>query len=493
MRASVRRPGAQPVCGEARLSDPKEGMPRLIQAGMGVQISCARLANATARLGALGVVSGTGLRHIVIEQVRAGDEVAIKLAGTFPIRRYVEELLSYARGGPRHAEPPPMDHPDPERGAFPRRLAVIAAYVEVLRARAGHRGKVGVNVMWKCALTVLPTIYGAMLGGVDALLCGAGVPMELPDIVCSLETGRRIEYEALTGTGTHVLLEAPGDEGASLPAGYRRPALIPILSNFAFPKRIADIWRRDINGAGPDAFVLENHRAGGHNAPPRDKAAFGERDEIETYADRVIALGIPVYVAGAFLRGGTREDMEHWTARGAHGMQVGSRFALCLESGMREDLKARVIADNAGLETRVLTDNVLSPTGYPFKVVPLSGTLSDSEVYSARKRICNRGYLVSSKWEVLPDGTRRERYICPAMPEAQYVRLGGDPAESADRVCLCNALLATAGFAADGEPALVTLGESGVAADRLWTAREIVEDILGTDYVAARERELALP
>jgi NAD(P)H-dependent flavin oxidoreductase YrpB (nitropropane dioxygenase family) len=206
----------------------------------------------------------------------------------------------------------------------------------------------------------------------------------------------------------------------------------------------------------------------------------------------VIALGIPVYVAGAFLRGGTREDMAHWTARGAYGMQVGSRFALCRESGMREDLKARVIADNAVLETRVLTDSILSPTGYPFKIVPLAGTLSEPEVYAARKRICNRGYLVSSRWETLPDGTRRESYICPAMPEAQYVKLGGDPADITDRVCLCNALLATADYAPDGEPPLVTLGESGVAADRLLSAREIVEDILGKDYVAAKERELVL-
>lgn len=467
-------------------------MPRLIQAGMGVQISCARLANATSRLGALGIVSGVGLRHIVIEQVRAGDSIAIALARTFPIQRYVDELLAFAHGGQRHQDPPPMDHPDPKRGALPRRLGVIATYVEVMRARQGHRGKVGVNVMWKCALTVLPTIFGAMLAGADALLCGAGVPMELPDIVANLRAGQAIEYEALTGTGTHVMLEAPGDEGAALLSEHPVPHMIPILSNFAFPKRIYGIWQRDMGGARPFAFVLENHRAGGHNAPPRDKVAFGANDELESYFDKVVAMGVPVYVAGTFAQGGTREDLEYWIGRGAYGIQVGSRFALCNESGMREDLKARIIEGNVDLTTEVVTDHVLSPTGYPFKVVPLKGTLSDAEVYNARKRICNRAYLVSSTWEMLPDGTRRERYICPAMPPAQYQRLGGDPADLEGRICLCNALLATAGYQSDDEPPLVTLGESGAATGRHYSAREVVEDILGADYVAEREKELTI-
>src|SRR5512140_2764097 len=143
-----------------------DGMPRLIQAGMGVRISGARLANAAARLGALGVVSGAGLRHIVLEELRA-----------------------WAPGGPKNGRPVPVDDADPARAGLPQRLSVIATFVEVVRAKEGHRGKVGVNVMWKCALTVLPTILGAMLGGSDALLCGAGVPIELPEILLKLQAG----------------------------------------------------------------------------------------------------------------------------------------------------------------------------------------------------------------------------------------------------------------------------------------------------------------
>ncbi len=48
-------------------------MPRLIQAGMGIHVSSAKLANTAARLGALGLVSGVALRHIVIQEIRSGD------------------------------------------------------------------------------------------------------------------------------------------------------------------------------------------------------------------------------------------------------------------------------------------------------------------------------------------------------------------------------------------------------------------------------------
>jgi NAD(P)H-dependent flavin oxidoreductase YrpB (nitropropane dioxygenase family) len=460
---------------------------------MGVHISCARLANVTSRLGALGVVSGVGLRHIVVEEVRSGDAEAIAAARQFPLPRYVEELLAFAPGGPKHRRAAPLDHPDPRRGALARRLSAIAAYVEVMRARKGHRGKVGINVMWKCALTVLPTIYGAMLAGVDALLCGAGVPMELPDIVRRIAAGEDLAYQPLSGTGTHVRLEIAPDHPSPFLQKMEPPRLMPVLSNFAFPKRILDIWEREYGGVRPFAFVLENHLAGGHNAPPRNKSDFGHQDEIDAYFDKVLALGVPVYVAGAFPGGGTRADLEEWVGRGAYGIQVGSRFALCEESGLRADLKAQVIERNACGETEVRTDMRLSPTGYPFKCVPLPHTLADPAVRRERRRICNRGYLLESHFATLPDGTVRETYICPAMPAAQYQRLGGDANELPDRVCLCNALLSTAGFFSEREPPLVTLGISGRRVTERQTARQVVEEILTPEYVATMERTLSSP
>lgn len=466
------------------------GFPRLIQAGMGVRISGYRLANATARLGALGVVSGVGLRHAVVEEIRRGDEEAIEAARRFPVARYVEELLAFAPGGAWHRRSVPLDDPDPARAALPRRLSTIATFIEVQRARAGHAGDVGVNVMWKCALTVLPTIYGAMLAGASALLCGAGVPIEAPEILMRLRSGENLSYSPLMGTGTNVALDVSEDGTAALLSSMTPPHVIPILSNYAFPKRILDVWQREMGGVRPSAFVLEDHRAGGHNAPPRNHQSFGERDDLTTYFGKVAELGVPVYVAGSFPGGGGREDFLAWTSRGAYGIQVGSRFALCEESGLRPDLRDAILARNAEGAGLVETSAAASPTGYPFKVVPLPGTLTEPEVYAARRRVCDKRYLSATTFVTAPDGTQREAYTCPAMPEAQFAALGGDPAEAEGKVCLCNALLSTAGFGDEDEAPIVTLGLSGLAVSTHLSARQVLEEILTPEVVAENEKAL---
>ena len=94
---------------------------------MGVHISSARLANATSRLGALGVVSSAGLRHTVIEEVRSGDVEVIAAAHSFPFQNYVDELLAFAPGGHRHTHAVPVDVPDSKHADYPRRLSAIAA------------------------------------------------------------------------------------------------------------------------------------------------------------------------------------------------------------------------------------------------------------------------------------------------------------------------------------------------------------------------------
>jgi len=271
------------------------------------------------------------------------------------------------------------------------------------------------------------------------------------------------------------------------------PKLLPIVSNFAFCKRILDTWAKRYDGARPFAFVLENHAAGGHNAPPRNKVAFTETDDLDSYFDKVLGLGVPVYVAGEFPGGGSRRDYLHWLERGAYGIQVGSRFALCSDSGMRPDLRDAVIEANRRGESEVVTDLRLSPTGYPFKRVTVPGTLSDPRVYAARPRACNRMHLARSVFQEQSDGTVKEAYICPAMPEKRFLSLGGNPADLEGRVCLCNALLSTAGFYSDVEPPIVTLGESGLQVKELLSARQVMEEILTPEYVAQAEKELTEP
>jgi NAD(P)H-dependent flavin oxidoreductase YrpB (nitropropane dioxygenase family) len=235
---------------------------------------------------------------------------------------------------------------------------------------------------------------------------------------------------------------------------------------------------------------LENFAAGGHNAPPRNRESFGPADDIESYFDKVLALDVPIYVAGAFKHGGTRTDFEEWVARGAHGLQVGSRFALCEESGMRADLRAEMIEQGARGKLQVTTSPLASPTGYPIKIAHVSDTIAEPDVYAARKRICDKKYLLQSHFQEQADGTKKEVYICSAMPFEEYARLGGDVENAKDRVCLCNGLLSTAGYYADVEPPVVTLGMSGKQVKEALTAREIVEDILTPEFVAEQEQQL---
>ena len=127
---------------------------------------------------------------------------------------------------------------------------------------------------------------------------------------------------------------------------------------------------------------------------------------------------------------------------------------------MDPHLRRRVLAAATAGRAAVRTDPAASPTAYPFKVVQAEGTLSDSAVYSDRPRRCD--------WGMLRHLVRREDgslvLRCPAEPVDQYVAKGGRPHDAESAVCLCNGLLATAGFPnrrRDGyvEPPIVTSGD----------------------------------
>ena len=106
------------------------------------------------------------------------------------------------------------------------------------------------------------------------------------------------------------------------------------------------------------------------------------------------------------------------------------------------------------------TDPLASPTGFPFKVADLPGTVADPHVYAQRRRVCEAGYLrVPYRKE---DGD--VGYRCPAEPASAYVRKGGKLEETAERRCVCNGLIAAIGLGQrhrDGaiEPPLATIGQ----------------------------------
>lgn len=153
---------------------------------------------------------------------------------------------------------------------------------------------------------------------------------------------------------------------------------------------------------------------------------------------------------------------------------------------MEPELKRRLLRQILDEDAEVFTSPVVSPTGFPFKVAQLPDTLSEKEVYDARPRICDMGFLRTIfKRE---DGSFG--YRCPAEPVEDYVRKGGQAEDTVGRSCLCNNLGATAGFPQvrkDGfvEPPLITAGDDLVTAGQFvpagkmtYTAKDVIDRLL---------------
>ncbi|MEY2466580.1 MAG: hypothetical protein QOD03_1101, partial [Verrucomicrobiota bacterium] len=212
-----------------------------------------------------------------------------------------------------------------------------------------------------------------------------------------------------------------------------------------------------------DGFVVEGPTAGGHNAPPRGVVQFSASGEpIYTSRDlpdleKIRALGLPFWLAGSYAE---PEKLAEAIRLGASGIQVGTAFAFCNESGICPEFKQQTIELSRQGKARVFTDPSASPTGFPFKVLELEGTLSDSHLYEERNRICDLGYLR----QVYREANGTLGYRCPAEPVENFIRKGGMLAESHGRKCICNGLLATIGLGqartgARKELALVTAGD----------------------------------
>jgi nitronate monooxygenase len=442
-------------------------LPRIIQGGMGAGVSSWTLANAVSRLGQLGVVSGTALDLILSRRLQDGDPGGHmrRAIARFPFPEMARRVLArhFVEGG-RPAGVPYRAIPMYARTGSARELielCIVANFVEIFLAREGHDGPVGVNYLEKIQLPVLPSIYGAMLAGVAAVLMGAGIPIRVPGILDAFVLHAAAEYPlSVTGSaaGEDTMMRfSPSDYAEGAPPPLARPAFYPIISS----NTLALTLVRKANGR-VDGFIVEGPTAGGHNAPPRGKPplsasgepVYGERDAVDLAKMR--ELGLPFWLAGGR---GTAAGLRDALASGAAGIQVGTAFAYCAESGLEAATKERVLRLAASGGARVFTDPIASPTGFPFKVVQLPGTLSSEAEYLARTRICDLGYLREPYRR--DDGSTG--YRCASEPVANYVAKGGVEENAQGRKCLCNALMADIGLAQTRSGGLIekTLVTSG--------------------------------
>lgn len=172
---------------------------------------------------------------------------------------------------------------------------------EIRKAKAATDGVIGLNVMM--ANTNHAEYFAtAIEEKVDVIFCGAGLPMTLPSYL----------------------------------NGSRHTKLVPIVSSGRAADLICKRWLHKYDYL-PDAIVVEGPKAGGHLGFSRlqieDPAYSLEMilDSVLEVADRYGASTgqpIPVIAGGGIYTG---QDIRSIMARGASGVQMGTRFVATRE------------------------------------------------------------------------------------------------------------------------------------------------------------------
>lgn len=441
-----RRISKTPASGE---SESTMSNPIIIQGGMGVAVSGWRLARAVATTGQMGVVSGTALAVVQSRLLQQGDPGGHlrRAFDSFPIPAVAERIWNrfYVPGGiAPGATFKAAAMPNLAPSAAFIELTVLSNFAEVFLAKEGHGGRIGINLLEKIQLPTLPSLYGAMLAGVDYVLMGAGIPRSIPGALDALARGDPASLRVdVAGDGPDVptlLTFDPRSMFGGPPPELARPRFLAIVSSATLAMTLARKSNGPVNG-----FVVEGSTAGGHNAPPRGalqlslegEPIYGPRDLPEL--PKIRDLGLPFWLAGSYAN---PEKISEAIAIGAAGVQVGTAFALCDESGIFPELKRRFRELVRNGAARIFTDPLASPTGFPFKVAQLAGTLSDAAAFASRARICDIGYLR----QLFRKDDGSVGYRCAAEPVADFLRKGGTAADIEGRKCLCNGLTSTVGL-----------------------------------------------
>lgn len=255
----------------------------VIQGGMGVGVSLSRLAGAVAAAGGVGIISTA--------QIGWRD-------------------------------------PDFARNPIECNLKAIGEEIKKAREMA-NGGIIGVNIM-VATRRYEDYVKAAVEAGVDLIISGAGLPMNLPE----LSGGAKIA---------------------------------PIVSSRKSLGVISKYWQKKYDRK-PDLVVVEGPEAGGHLGFSNDEIDEYTIDKSKNYDDEIkniIALadelGVPVVVAGGIY---TRADMEHYLAMGAKGVQMATRFVTTKECDASEAYKQAYI--DAKKEDIVI---VKSPVGMPGRAI----------------------------------------------------------------------------------------------------------------------------
>ena len=472
---------------ETNMSAERRADPMLITGGMGVYISWWKLSRIVSMMGGMGVVSGTGLEFVHPRILQQGDKdgnirrAFAELARRQPaLAPHLQKIIDmyYIEGG-KAARAPYRTVPimslrripelDAGKNSFwepeidHQVLLIATSFTEVWLAKEGHNGRVGINFLRKVEKQLPWCLYGAMLAGVDYVVVGAGNPGELPGMIRSLSRHEHTSlamkvFGADANTGSFSVTVRPETLTGTGREALPQPKFLAIVSSFNLAKSLSS--NPDTR---PYGFVVEGHEAGGHSAPPAKMQFDAQGNQLLVYTDQdnadipsIASLGLPFWLAGSYAK---PEFLKQAITHGAAGVQFGTLAACSGQSGLVPELRTSVLQKiSSGM--LAVKNSLISPTGFPFKVAQIEGTLSEKSVYESRKRRCDLALLQVNY--VTSDG--KLGFRCPAEPVDAFVAKGGREKNTEGRVCLCNALLSAAGYAQirpDGyeEPSVVTLGE----------------------------------
>ncbi|OGI49775.1 MAG: 2-nitropropane dioxygenase [Candidatus Muproteobacteria bacterium RIFCSPHIGHO2_12_FULL_60_33] len=269
----------------------------VIQGGMGVGISGHRLAGAVAKEGAIGTIASVDLRRLypdIMQRLRKCHD--------------------------------PKEHSAANVEALDR---------EIRAAREiAPDGFVAVNVM-RALSNYAELVVQACKSGANAIVSGAGLPFDLPDLT----------------------------------EKFKNVALIPILSEERGVRAVLKKWMR--KGRLPDAIVIEHPRyAGGHLGATRMEEVNDPKFDFawvlveirRVFQELGLAIGgIPLIPAGGI---NSFQKIRELFDIGAAGAQIGTPFAVTEECDAHPNFK-KVLAE-AGPEDIV---TFMSAAGLPARAV----------------------------------------------------------------------------------------------------------------------------
>lgn len=260
----------------------------VIQGGMGVGVSRSGLAGAVAKAGGVGMISSAQIGY---------------------------------------------DEPDFEQDVRGCNIRALEKHVKLAKEQADG-GLVGVNIM--VALShYAEHVKAAVRAGADLIVCGAGLPVSLPELVKDADT-----------------------------------AIAPVVSSRKAASVLLRMWDKKYKRTA-DLLVVEGPQAGGHLGFTReqledipalsfDSEIRGIIQEKRIYEEKY-GVSIPVVAGGGIF---DRMDVEHMMETGADGVQVATRFVVTEECDASRAYKQAYI--DAGQEDVVI---IKSPVGMPGRAI----------------------------------------------------------------------------------------------------------------------------